>query len=139
MKRAISAFLLATVLIGASAQAAHAQISFLFGVAVGASLSGGDQVVNGGISGNTIYILPRVSERVKNPLSIQFAQFDFWQDANNGMSLYTMFKRVEPVAERYEVLEVVRMIKPANQAQAVFWFAYTEKSNVLSLEALPKK
>lgn len=139
MKKAIVLLLLVLALIGVSAPVANAQISFLFGVAVGASLSGGDKVVNGGISGNTIYILPRVSERVKNPLSIQFAQFDFWQDANNGMSLYTMFKRVEPAAERYEVLEVLRMIKPANQAQAVFWFAYTEKGNVLPLEVLLKK
>lgn len=139
MKRVISLLSLVLALIGASASVANAQISFLFGVAVGASLSGGDQVVNGGISGNTIYILPRVSERVKNPLSIQFAQFDFWQNANNSMSLYSMFKIVEPGAEGYEVLEVVRVIKPANQTQAVFWFAYTVKSNVLSLEVLPKK
>lgn len=143
MKKAISVFLFAVVILSISTPGAHAQVSFLLGAGAGAVLSGGERRIPGDVNGNVIYIAPIVSERVKDPLSVKFARYDFWDEDQNGMSLSSMFKIVEPNAEVYEVLEVTRVIKRANQGRAFFWFAYIEKKFIISTdlfrELYPKK
>ncbi|OHA13220.1 MAG: hypothetical protein A2909_01450 [Candidatus Tagabacteria bacterium RIFCSPLOWO2_01_FULL_39_11] len=134
----ISVILVSVVfLIMATSNVARAE-GFLFGLAAGVLLGGGDNASNSGAM--IIYTMSHVSERVKDFSSIRFSSTpllrfdeDNTQYGARGKSIYNLFKNAEPNADNFEILQVVRVFdSPSNHAS--LWFAYIEKSSVLPLK-----
>ena|SRR3989344_2701773 len=146
MKKVLATLLVAIVLVGVNTSIVHAQASFLFGVAVGAMATSGD-TITAPSSAMIIYTMLYASERVKEPLSIQFASTNLMRFSRSGdgtgaymmgSSIHALFRRVEPQSERFEVLQVVRVFDPADPSRAAFWFAYIPKQLVLPLGSVKK-
>ncbi len=122
----------------ASSASAYAQGAFLGGF-IGASLgsSSGTAVVNP--LSMVIYEMPNTQARLKNPMGIRTQVFseDLKRGAGSkyaGQTLWELFRSVQPEPEKFEVLQVVRIISPkpndVDSAEVAFWFTYVQKKDV---------
>ncbi len=123
----------------------------IVGFAIGASVSSSDpaNAANPDVSGNggaILYIAPRISERINEPLAVHIASslssgFSDGKERNwyrkwQGSTIQEIFDRTVDHSDRYVILEVMRVIQPSEVEAAVFWFAYLEKNKVVPLEKL---
>jgi hypothetical protein len=118
------------------------------GFALGSSTSAHAslQDVSAGSGGAVLYVAPRISERINDPLGVHIAVSDTRRFSMNrgdssgpgkGMTIQQIFNITVKEADRYIVLEVMRVINPNYTNVAVFWFAYLEKEKVTPLDKLP--
>lgn len=142
MKGFASALVVISLLFGSAVQA-RAQVSFLAGMVVGGVLFGGD--AQGGGSANVLYVLPRASERVRDPLAVRLVssyEDNFYKGALAKKSLFEIFAfslnswDSSKMASKYEILQIVRAIDGSNTERASIWFAYIEKEKVIPLNQL---
>ncbi len=92
--------------------------------------------------GNVIYVAPRISERIANPLAVRFASsammnFSNEQGDRGGMknsSLEEIFAATVADYQKYTLLEVKRIINPQNYGKAQFLFVYIEKDKISPLK-----
>ena len=137
--RMFSKLLIALLALTLAPAAASAQASFLFGVVVGSALSSGT-ASSSEVSPNVIYSMPRVAERVREPLAIRIVASDCFRnsDSRNGKSVMEYFiGSVRDWAE-YEILQAVRTTAADNTGCVRIFFAFIEKSKVRPLENLPQ-
>jgi hypothetical protein len=158
MKNLFRTALLAMGLIFGVSQAAHAQM-FLLGLGTGLILgSGGDTTVAGSGGPSVIYVAPRVSERVEDPLGIKMTVVTIWPGnryvrgnssrgehlrSKGNLSLRQIFsynwsESLRKEAEKYTILRIVRAIDGQCVRCAAIWFSYIENSKVIPLSRLPK-
>lgn len=146
MKKILSAVLSVFLVLGA-AQAAQAQLVFLAGMGVGAAMTSGDDNCRSYSEQNYVrvmYQLPKLAERVKDPLSVAFVVIkdDLAFNGGGGGQLENISMRdvfasaVRPrgPAEKFEILEVAMYINRDDPRQATIWFAYCPKEQVASNE-----
>lgn len=124
--------------------AAQAQ-GFLFGVIAGSSLSSGGTTVHGGDgSANVLYLMPRVAERISDPLAMRVMATAGGGDDCAGviarrnfgnMTLRQHFAATVSQPERYEVLQVVRTMRP--DGANCLWFTFIERDKIRPLASLP--
>lgn len=143
MKKTANALAMSALLISGLTVAQPAQGGgFLLGLATGAILFGGDETTVGNGS-NIIYTLPRVSERVKDPLLIRLVSqelsFDITGYGGAGKTLWELFKERVENADKFTILQIVRVFDESQQTRAAIWFAYTETTNIIPLEKLPAR
>lgn len=121
--------------------AGTAQAGFGTGIIVGMVLSSSNNVVGSGDS-NVLYVLPQVNERVKDPLKMKIAATYLKSFApgssDTNKSLEDLFRETISGADRYAILQVIRVLKPQNLQEAVIWFVYIEKELVALLEKPPQ-
>jgi hypothetical protein len=140
-KRVIIALILAIFAFACRPAPAQAQVSFLLGMATGAILFG-DGSEAGTSSSTVLYTMAKVSDRVKNPLKVRLAckMEDFHRynsggaGDGNGMSYEQLFRKAVKDSEQFEILQIVRVIRPDSVSMAAIWFAYIEKLEVLPLK-----
>ncbi len=129
---------------------AHA--GFGSGLATGLILSsmmsnGSNTVVSGSSAGDVIYALPYVSERVTDPLGVRMICSEKQSfnktsepatyDNLGGQTLRAIFQGKVKDPDKYEILQVIRIIDPENTYRANLWFSYIEKEKVTPLDKLP--
>jgi len=56
-----------------------------------------------------------------------------------GKSLKELFKETVTGSDKYEILQVTRVLDSKDLAKAVVWFVYIKKELVVPLEKLPKE
>lgn len=108
--------------------------------------SGAGQSTGAG-GGNTLYVAPRISERLGDPLAVHIAASDMWtfssklwgNEGAHGATLRDLFANSVEEYEKFTILEVKRVISPGNIKKAVFWFAYIEKDQLKPLSELPEQ
>jgi hypothetical protein len=129
LKRIVLVFML----LAAVPAAANAQ-GFLLGVIVGNTLSGGEQYSVSG--GSVLYTASQEVLKKVDPMKVRIAtsgpdnyQLSVWGTSRMGSStLGDVFKNtVREDADRYVVLQIVRVIGPSNGYTASLWFLYIEK------------
>ncbi|MDP3958247.1 MAG: hypothetical protein Q8Q36_02155 [bacterium] len=118
----------------------------IIGFAIGSSTSGVNahpQDVSGG-GGAVLYIAPRISERITEPLAVRIASTPVagfssgteWKYKWKGTTIQQIFEKTVEKPEQFVVLEVMRVVSPSDINAATFWFAYLEKDKVVPLERL---
>ena len=139
MRRISVVFLGVAILMVTVADAARA--GFGTGVIVGVMISRGQSVGSG--DSNVLYVMPRVCERVKEPLEMKMtATYSMYfgpHSSDAGKSLKELFKETVTGSDKYEILQVTRVLDSKDLAKAVVWFVYIEKELVVPLEKLPKE
>lgn len=113
---------------------------FILGYAAGSS---GTSSAQTHADSTVLYILPDLSNRIKNPLLIRmattknmtFSNANYLSVDNKafGRSIYELFLETVPSAQNYELLQVIKAIDEIKQDDATIWFAYIEKDKVLPL------
>lgn len=125
--------------------AANAQ-SFLFGLGTGLMLGSSTNNQYGGDNANVLYLAPRAAERIRDPLSIHVVASAGGEGGCAGegarqafakLSLADHFALAVPKSEKYEVLQVVRAMRPDSASCLVLWFAFVEKDKLVQLGMLP--
>ncbi len=113
------------------------------GFALGSS-SGGTSA--GPSGGAVIYVAPRLAERLAEPLAVRFTstppiRFSTsagnWEPGKTTITLQEMFARTLLNAEKFDILEVLRIVDGAHGNVATFWFVYIEKEKLKPLDQLP--
>ncbi len=131
--------------------AANAQ-GFIVGMMVGGLMFGGSsssQYSSGGEGTSIIYVMPRYAERIKDPLAVitmpegcmlwhkdireHFRLLRHTGDCN------TPSPAKDWDSSKYEIVQVMRVSHQGRADYVLYWFAYTEKTNVKSLTELPQE
>ena len=79
--------------------------------------------------------MPYAADRVTDPLAMRTAYVKTW----NGASLLDTFASGVGRNDKYEILQVVRVMDQGNADRVYFWFTYIEKDKVKSLESVKPK
>ncbi|MBI2054781.1 MAG: hypothetical protein HYT39_01635 [Candidatus Sungbacteria bacterium] len=148
MRKFFATGLVGLALLAGPTSVAQAQclLCGVIGFAIGSSTSGVNatpQDVSGG-GGAVLYIAPRISERITEPLAVRIASTPVagfssdtgWNYKWKGMTIQQIFEKTVKNPEQFVVLEVMRVVNPSNTNAATFWFAYLEKHKVVPLERL---
>ncbi len=105
-----------------------------FGYAIGSSGSRVKMQEASGVN-PVLYTVPRIAERVKNPLDVMMESTDGTYP--NGETLQQKFYHVVRNADQYVILEVLRFFGPEHPSRIILVFTYTERRNVIPIEKLP--
>jgi hypothetical protein len=140
-KKVIIILVLAALVFNCRPAPAQAQASFVLGMFAGAVLFG-DGSTTGASSSTVLYTMTKVSDRIKSPLKVRLACFEVdFASYNNGraepgncMSYEQLFQKAVKESGQFEILQILRVIRPDRVSVAAIWFAYIEKSEVSPLK-----
>jgi len=131
--------------------AAHAQASFIFGMVVGSALSSsGDTTVANQGAMNIMYVMPRVAERVTDPLGVRSAASPCylyseekpdgwgWTRVYHPYSLREFFAKTVENPDKYTILQAVRTTAATETGCVRMIFAFIENDKIRPLESLPR-
>ena len=133
MRKLFVSCITSIALLAAIPSMASAQSSLLLGMMIGSAMSSGS--IQGDISPNVLYVMPRAAERIKDPLAMRTAQ------SGPSYDKYPIRERFNAAigrgADNYELLQVVRVADQGNADRIYLWFTYIDKSLVTPLAQLP--
>ena len=110
---------------------------FIVGIVVGMALSSDGKSPGGGDMSNVLYLMPRATERIRDPLELHTVASHC--DSYGKQSLRQVFKgTVHREHADKEILQVVRVPCNGNTSALVLWFVFTDKSNLRALAELPQ-
>ncbi len=116
---------------------ARAQTGFLLGAVAGAAFAGGSS--HGPANPDVLYLAPRAAERIKDPLDVRHMGIDVVSHGS-GYTLREYFSkwfRSQETADRFEILQVVRVASEGSGRNVFFWFLYVEKEKLVAHDKLP--
>jgi hypothetical protein len=132
------------VLLVAIPMTANASVgSLVAGMLLGSSMSSNDdESVQAEGNANVLYLMPRVIERVTDPLGMRLTSVRTLDASfRSGHSVREIFHGLSfpkgKTAENYEVLQVVRVMDRGDADNPCLWFTYIEKDKIISLNELP--
>ena len=145
MRKLIGISALAVALfVGAPVAQAQCLLCGVIGYAIGSAGSSDSSNVGVPKDGMVLYVAPRISERVSNPLDVRiaasqragFSNYKYWKLSMWGSSIQQIFNASVENPQDYSILEVMRVLIPDQNDAAIFWFAYIERDKLLPLEKL---
>lgn len=142
MKKAPAVFLAVSGLVLSFRPLANANI-FALGL-LAAAAAGSDSVEEENVGVNVLYTLPRVRERLVNPLGVRLVstpalRLDCQPDdgvCRKGMTLVELFQEEVKEADKFVLLQVLRVMHRSDSYKAYFWFVFTEPENLRPISEL---
>jgi hypothetical protein len=108
----------------------------VIGNMLGGNMLGGNDVSRGGSEANVLYVMPRVSERIKEPLQMRTVVSADTCVRTDGNTLSEDFVNSIDNSGKYEVLQVLRVQNVDTTRCFRYWFTYIEKNYVIPVEQL---
>lgn len=145
MRKLFVGGLLALAMLVGSVTTAQAQCAgcFIFGYILGSSTGGSTDVQErAATNGEVIYVLPRLAERINDPLDIRVAttgQQSFEAGSKGGWSFQDLFNELlGDKSDKYTVLRVKEVLDPQNPTwRSAYWFYFIENEKLKPLDLLP--